>query len=386
MAGKNKVKGNRFLRISAKVLNILAVVALLCAYLASYISPAHYLIFAFFGLAFPYLLLANLFFVILWLVFWKRFIWISLIVIILGYNHILTIFQYRNTSSISNIPHGSIKILSYNVHSLYEIPKPNERGKVKGRMLSKVTDFFLQQNPDVLCIQEFFLRSEDSLKVLQKFTSGLHTNFYSIKNYEEIKDKRKIFAIATFSRFPIIGSGEIRTSDNRTFANYTDLLLGRDKIRVYNIHLESIRFGRDDYSFYAQLKDQAKNPSELFSFRNGLYMILYKLKRAFIIRASQVELLEENIRRSPYPVIICGDFNDTPASYTYHEMITGFHDSFCQAGSGFLGSTYAGNFPSFRIDYILYDDAFTAYNYMKSSIDLSDHYPIQVYLKKTTSN
>lgn len=386
MTEKKKVKGHRFFRISAKVLNILAVIALLCAYLASYISPAHYLIFAFFGLAFPYLLLVNLFFVILWLVFWKRFIWISIIVIILGYNHILTIFQYRNASSISNIPSGSIKILSYNVHSLYEIPKPNEKVKVKGRMLSKVTDFLIQQDPDILCIQEFFLRSEDSLKVLQKFTRGLHTNFYCIKDYQEIKDKRKIFAIATFTHFPIIGSGVIRTSDNRTFAIYTDLILGKDKIRVYNIHLESIRFGKDDYSFYAQLKDQAKDPSELFSSRNGLYMILYKLKRAFIIRANQVDLLEENIRHAPYPVIICGDFNDTPASYTYHKIIPGFHDSFCQAGSGFLGSTYAGNFPSFRIDYILYDDAFMAYNYSKGSIDLSDHYPIQVYLKKTTSH
>jgi endonuclease/exonuclease/phosphatase family metal-dependent hydrolase len=256
----------------------------------------------------------------------------------------------------------------------------------KGSMLSKVTDFLVQQNPDILCIQEFFLRSEDSLKVLQKFTRGLHTNFYSIKNYQEIRDKRKIFAIATFSRFPIIGSGEIRASDNNTFANYTDLIIGRDKIRVYNIHLESIRFGRDDYSFYAQLTDQAKDPSENFSFRQGLYMILYKLKRAFIIRANQVDLLEENIKRSPYPVVICGDFNDTPASYTYHEMISGFHDSYCQAGTGFLGSTYAGSFPSFRIDYILYNGAFTAYNYRKSSIDLSDHYPIQVYLKKTTSH
>ena len=114
-------------------------------------------------------------------------------------------------------------------------------------MLSRVTDFLVQQNPDILCIQEFFLRSEDSLKVLQKFTSGLHTDHYFMKNYIEIKDKRKIFAIATFSRFPITGLGHLISNNSNIFAIYTDLMLGRDIIRVYNIHLESIRFGKDDY-------------------------------------------------------------------------------------------------------------------------------------------
>jgi len=381
MTAKKKRKGHNFLRGSMKLLNLIAVIALLCAYAASYISPAHYWFFAFFGLAYPYILLFNLFFVLFWLIFWKKFIWISIIVILLGYNHLLTIVQLRKPSS-TTIPAGSLKILSYNVHSLYEIHKPNEKGIIKGRMLSKVSDFLVQQNPDILCIQEFFLRSEDSLKVLEKFTGGLHTTYYSIKNYLEIQDKRKIFAIATFSHFPISSVGQLKTNNHNIFAIYTDLVIGKETIRVYNIHLESIRFGKDDYSFYAQLTDQAKDPNEIFDLGQGTSMIFFKLKKAFIIRANQVDVLRENIKHSPYPVIICGDFNDTPASYTYHEMTTGFHDSFCKAGTGFLASTYAGDFPSFRIDYILYDDAFTAYHYSNGSIDLSDHYPVQVFLKK----
>jgi len=376
MTAKKKGKGHKFLRRLMQILNILAVIALLCAYAASYISPARYWIFAFFGLAYPYLLLLNLLFVLVWLLFWKRFIWISIIVILLGFNQILSILQFRKASA-QNVPAGSMKILSYNVHSLYEIHK--SKGKI--RTLSKVTDFLVQQSPDILCIQEFFLRSEDSLKVLQKFTGGLHTDHYSIKNYVEIKDKRKIFAIATFSRYPITGMGHLRISNRNIFAIYTDLAMGRDTIRVYNIHLESIRFGRNDYSFYAQLTDQVKEPDDNFDLSEGVFKIFSKLKKAFVIRANQVDVLKENIARSPYPVIVCGDFNDTPASYTYHQMTSGLHDSFCKAGTGFLGSTYAGNFPSFRIDYILYDDAFTSFNYSKSSIDLSDHYPVQVFLK-----
>jgi endonuclease/exonuclease/phosphatase family metal-dependent hydrolase len=378
MAIKKKRKGHTFLRRLMVVLNLLAVIALLFAYAASYISPARYWLFAFFGLAYPYLLLLNLFFVVIWLLFWKRFIWISIIVILLGFNHILAIIQYRKLSS-QNVPAGCMKIVSYNVHSLYEMNK----SKGKGRMLSKVTDFLVQMNPDILCVQEFFLRSEDSLKVLQKFTGGLHAGFSFIKNYVEIKDKRKIFAIATFSRYPITAVGHLRISNRNVFAIFTDLAIGRDTVRVYNIHLESIRFGKNDYSFYAQLTDQGKEPDDNFDLGKGSFKIFSKLKKAFVIRANQADILKENIDRSPYPVIICGDFNDTPASYTYHRMTSGYHDSFCKAGTGFLGSTYTGNFPSFRIDYILYNDAFSAFNYNKSSIDLSDHYPVQVFLKKT---
>ena len=382
MAAKKIGNSHGFLRRLILVLNILAGLSLLFAYAAYYISPAQFWIFAFFGLAYPFLLLLNVIFVMIWLIFWKRYIWISIIVILLGFNQLLSIVQFRKSLS-QNVPQGSFKILSYNVHSLYEIPKSTVKEKGKRRMLSRVTDFLVQQNPDILCIQEFFLRSEDSLKVLQKFTSGLHTDHYFMKNYIEIKDKRKIFAIATFSRFPITGLGHLISNNSNIFAIYTDLMLGRDIIRVYNIHLESIRFGKDDYSFYSQLTDQTKDQENNFDLKQGVFKIFAKLKKAFLIRANQVDILKENIAQSPYPVIICGDFNDTPGSYTYHKMITGFHDSFRNAGNGFLGSTYAGNFPSFRIDYILYDDAFSAYDYRKSNIDLTDHYPIQVFLKKT---
>jgi endonuclease/exonuclease/phosphatase family metal-dependent hydrolase len=378
MAAKKKGKGHPFLRRLMLVINLLAVIALLCAYAASYISPSRYWVFAFFGLAYPYILLVNLFFVLLWLLTWKRFIWISIVVILLGFNHILAMVQY-NKPSTSALQPGSIKVLTYNVHSLYEVQKTNK----KGRMLSKVTDYLVQQNPDILCIQEFYLKSEDSLKVMQKFTAGLHNSNYYMKNYVNMQGRKRIFALTTFSRWPIVAVGNLRMKDRYTFAIYTDLVMGKDIVRVYNIHLESIRFGKNDYSFYAQLTDQAKEQDDNFSLKDGSFKIFSKLKKAFVIRANQVDLLKQDMARSPYPIIICGDFNDTPASYTYHRMSEGMHDAFCKAGNGIFGSTYAGNFPSFRIDYILFDDVFTAFNYSKSNVDLSDHYPVQVFLKRS---
>jgi endonuclease/exonuclease/phosphatase family metal-dependent hydrolase len=197
----------------------------------------------------------------------------------------------------------------------------------------------------------------------------------------EMKDPRKIFALATFSRFKITGVGHVMTPNQNIFAIFTDIVMGRDTIRVYNIHLQSIRFGKNDYSFYSQLTDQARETDDNFHLGKGTFNIIAKLKKAFVTRANQVDILKNNIKRSPYPVIICGDFNDTPASYTYQQLSDGLHDSFRNAGQGFLASTYGGAFPSFRIDYILYDNTFTAYNYSRNTINLSDHYPVQVFLK-----
>jgi endonuclease/exonuclease/phosphatase family metal-dependent hydrolase len=377
MAAKKKGKGHPFLRRLMLVINLLAAAALLCAYAASYMSPEKYWFFAFCGLAYPYILLLNLFFVLLWLLFWKRLIWISVIVILAGFNQILSVVQYRKPSPAVH-GNGGIKVLSYNVHSLYETQKTKKRG----RMLSRVSDYLLQQKPDILCIQEFYLRSEDSLRVIQKFTDGLNSSSCFLKNYVNMNDGRKIFALATFSRWPIAQVGSLKLKGRNTFATYADLVMDLDTVRVYNIHLESIRFGKNDYSFYAQLTDQGTEMDDKFSLSEGLLKILGKLKKAFVIRASQVDILKRDIANSPYPVIICGDFNDTPASYTYHRMTEGMHDSFRRAGTGLFGSTYAGNFPSFRIDYILYSDAFTATNYSRGNVNLSDHYPVKVILKR----
>jgi endonuclease/exonuclease/phosphatase family metal-dependent hydrolase len=376
MNAKKKGKGKTFLRRFTLTLNIIAVLALLASYAANYISPASFWIFAFFGLAYPFILLLNLVFIVIWLITWNRFVWISIIAVSLGISNILSIIQFRGQKN-ELAPPETVKIISYNVHSLYEPAK----AKSKGRMLSKVTDFLIQQKPDILCIQEFFLRSEDSLKVMDRLMKELKAADFSMKNYVDLKDKRKIFAIATFSKYPIVSVGHIRMNNRNVFAIYTDLLIGKDTVRVYNIHLESIRFGKNDYSFYAQLTDQTVEQDDKFNLSSGSLKILSKLKKAFSIRAQQVDILRQNMKNSPHPVIVCGDFNDTPASYTYHQMTSGLTDAFRDAGSGFLGSTYAGNFPSFRIDYILYDNRFTASAYERISIKLSDHYPVQAYLK-----
>lgn len=158
---------------------------------------------------------------------------------------------------------------------------------------------------------------------------------------------------------------------------FADVVINRDTIRLYNLHLESIHFGSEDYTFYSHLTEPDNETDiENVHLKEGSKRLLWKLRRAFVLRSSQVEMLYKHLAASPYPVVLAGDFNDTPSSYTYHQLTRNLHDSYIDAGSGFLESTYAGKFPNFRIDYILYSSQFRSAFYQKFDVSLSDHYPI----------
>lgn len=368
-----KKKGRSLFTIFLLILNIFFILCLLVSYLAPYVSPGKIWIIAFFGLAYPVWLIINLFFALIWLLLWKRYFWLPVLAILAGTTFLLSNFQFRNKVT---PPAGSLKFISYNVHSLYGISHDKEKKRKKTR--PEVTTFIASEKPDFACIQEFSIKWYDSLNVVDKFAQQVHLPYYTYKNYYNIKDNKGINAIATFSRFPILKTGSLRITNLNVFAVYSDHLVGKDTVRIYNLHLKSINLGDDDYSFYANLTEAENKIPEGSAGR--FFRIIYKLKRAFELRAKQVDILTEHIQASPYPVIICGDFNDSPVSYTYHQLSSGLNDAFEKAGNGILGTTYAGRFPSFRIDYILFGDSFRAFSYKKYDTDLSDHYPISVYL------
>ncbi len=370
MAAK-KSKGRKFFRGFFLAINLIFVVLILISYLAPYISPARFWPLAFFGLAYPVFLAGNLFFIVLWLLLWKRYIWISLIAVSIGISHILAMFQFHLREAPSP-PQDAVKILSFNVHNLYgtSVSRNPETA-------ARVFDFFAREKPDILAIQELDIKNADSTVELARISTAVKAGNFFYKNYFESTERKRINALSIFSRYPIVRNGYYRMNNRAVFCVFTDLAIHNDTFRVFNIHLESYHFGRQDYSFYEQLTEKE---TEQFKLKEGSFRIFAKLKKAFIIRAQQVDIMSRSIAASPYPVIVCGDFNDTPVSYTYHEMTARLKDSFKKAGKGFFGNTFAGNFPSFRIDYILFDGIFRAYDYHKYSVELSDHYPVSVML------
>ena len=118
--------------------------------------------------------------------------------------------------------------------------------------------------------------------------------------------------------------------------------------------MQSIKFGKEDYVF---ADDSPKNKAKSNNLNKASQKIISKLKQAYLLRAGQALQLEKHISESPYPVILCGDFNDTPTSFTYHTLSKKLTDSFIESGKG-IGRSYAGKMPSYRIDYIFHDNHF----------------------------
>ena len=184
--------------------------------------------------------------------------------------------------------------------------------------------------------------------------------------------------MATFSAFPIVNKGVITFPTRMSnLCIYTDLLIDKDTVRVYNVHFESIGLSPEDFLFVESMTNVEQIANRDY-FRKGSMRILGRLVNAYKQRALQVRLIAEHIEQSPYPVILAGDFNDTPHSYAYRFMTRNLKDAF-RAGRG-MGQTYTWDLPGFRIDYILYSQEFRAYNFKTGSQEYSDHYPISVWL------
>jgi endonuclease/exonuclease/phosphatase family metal-dependent hydrolase len=141
------------------------------------------------------------------------------------------------------------------------------------------------------------------------------------------------------------------------------------------MHIASIRFSYDDYDFIENA-DYRQNENEL---KKGFSTIYHRLSNAFVKRSVQSKIVLSHIEKSPYPVIVCGDFNDSPISYCYQSFSDQLIDSFKEAGNG-IGSSYAGTMPSYRIDYVFHSEEFKAIRYNTLKEKLSDHYPVTVEL------
>lgn len=354
-------------------INILAGLALLCADLASHIRPGQAWPLAFLGLAFPFILFVNLFFFLYWLAQRRLLMLLSLGLMLLSYKQVLGTVQFHFFRSTTVKPE-SIKLMSFNVR-LFDIYEWTENKDTRKR----IYQLLKAEAPAILCFQEFYSSDAhkfNNLDSLASFLSdSMHVYRYHLEKTES-KNQDDLIGAATFSTYPMLSRGKmIFDPQSKNICMWTDLLIGSDTVRVFNIHLQSIRFGGEDYKFIENLT-QDKEQEEI----KGSMKILRRLKRAFIKRGIQADYVAEQIAKSPYPVILCGDFNDSPSSYTYHRIAEGLQDAFQESAWGF-SKTYIGAFPSFRIDYMMHGDAFTSSCYHTIREKLSDHYPISCELE-----
>lgn len=335
---------------------------LLLSYLSTFVSPATFWPIAFFGLFFQVFLLVNALFLIFWIILKKKFFIVHLVALLLGIPYLGSFIQLRGKPNTVN--ENTIKIASYNVHTFNAIMGENTS--------MDIAKFLNDEDVDIACLQEFLTYTDKQPKeqdFIQRLRSFPHHHIF----YNVVK-RSSSFGLAIFSRFPIVGRGEFRFPGSSNGAIYVDVDINGKIIRVYNNHLQSNSFNLS--KTLSRFRQEDKRIDELVNASS-------KIKAAFVKRAEQVDRISNHIKSSPYPPIVCGDFNDTPVSYTYRTMKGKLNDAFKTAGRG-MPSTYRGFFPSFRIDYIFHDKTIKAASFdVVSNVTYSDHYPIATMIKLT---
>jgi endonuclease/exonuclease/phosphatase family metal-dependent hydrolase len=355
---------------------VAALFFLICSY-ASYLHPTDWWFTGFLGLVFPYLFTLLIAFFVFWLFVKRRFAVLSLLVFIAALPGIrLHVGWHFNTLSYkekTSEPHH-VRLMNWNVRHFIPFEE-NDFKPGRDRHDQSVLSVIESYNPDVICFQEFLTMpksgDKNPFQVLKK-------RGYRYQQFagEDIFGTGQYSGIAIFSKYPVLKGGVIpyppEEGDHSEPSVYADLLVEGDTVRVYSIHLRSFGFGSREYKTIEDVRTESRSASES-------KLLLKKMRNTFYWHGIQADFLADKISKSPYPTIVCGDFNDVPGSYAY-SVIRGEHrDSFLEKGFG-LGATFTSSFsfllqkiPTLRIDYIFHDPKMTTTWFKRGEERLSDH-------------
>ena len=358
---------DKLVRSAALVLAI----ALVLGFLAGRFDPREYKYFPFFGLAYPFVLALNVL-MILWWCLRKRWVFAisTVVLIVLGGQAFHATFGLIGESGEGPKRNEEyIRMMTYNVHSFKPYGTDNVEA-VKQQMLELIG----RENPDIICFQEYFTRKKGSYDMTDSLKRILKTPYFYFE--PTIKNDYESYGLAIFSRYPIKDKGHIIFNEEPggNTSIYTDVQVRNKRIRVYNVHLQSIAFQEQDYNYIDKVAHKM-DPDLMPSKR-----ILSMLRRAFLKRSQQVDIMKQHMKTCKTPFIIAGDFNDTPASYAVRRMTDSLYNTFKEQGTG-LSRTYNGKFPNFQIDYIAATKDFKVLNYRVTDAQLSDHFPVRSDLK-----
>lgn len=375
--------GKTFLRRFTKKFFILLNIAIGIVFLAGanvkYFDPERWWFISLFTLLLPYLLLLLVIFFFIWL--FVKPIWaiLPVAIILLSLNAVKNIFPFHLGSDFHiQKKKGEIRIMSWNVE-LFNILHYKDHPEKK----QKIIDLINKYDPDIACFQEMV--AGDNKKAINYFPDILkalkfNDYFYSYGVKNDF-DKYHHFGIIIFSKFPIIRKQTLVNkpdSYNSTF-QFVDVVNADDTFRIFNVHLQSLKFSQANLNYL----DKGTVPSEgsISESKN----IIYKIKLGVLKRASQANFIKDEINHSPYPVIICGDFNDVPVSYAYEKIGHGLRNAFVEKGSG-ISRTFSSISPTLRIDNIFTDKKFKITDYTRIKKSYSDHFPIVADINYQPSN
>lgn len=356
-----------------RILTYVAAIFLFVSYFSQMISPEKVKSIALVGLFYPLLFVVNVLFVFYWLYKKKKMVMLPAVVLILGFNLPLKYFNVGSSEELQS-QEECLKIMTYNVKEFGAFDA--QKNGFDSRMKDFV-GFFKKQNPDILCLQEFYSRRDKSsyntFKILDDALK------YPYIYYEKYNEKTHNIYFVVLSKYPLIKKNLIdKASHNKDHTGlYVDVNFNGSIFRLYNIHLNSTNLSSQVN--YLETDYDLTEEKDIKKAAKGAKVISSRLMNAFALRSFQVKELKDLFKNSPYPYVVVGDFNDPPCSYSYNTLSAGLKDSFLESGSGF-STTYNGPYPSFRIDYILHDEQISAFNYKRYKQKLSDHYAVSALL------
>lgn len=343
------------------IVTLILAVLTIAASFADDVSPQKSWFIAVLALGMTPLLVLNLISLIVWAI--KRSFWVllPLVAIAMNYTYITSIIQIDWRGDVVRSQERQFKVASYNIHGQGH---KDDYDKV----LASIMRYFASQNVDIICMQEFCdtptWRESDS--IFKQWP-------YYVVHSPNVGMQR-----AVFSKFPITDSEYIvfpqKTANGAT---RVDIDLPKHKLRLFNLHMQSTNIYQSQYEIGVLRDLGIEDPQG----KNAFDQIMLRMSNNAISRAQQINMIRAKIdsAMTKRSVIVCGDFNDHPASYTYSRINEVLEDGFKAAGSSY-GYTFKPIYKLFRIDYVLYSPEFAAIQYHSPSLDWSDHNPVIVEL------
>ena len=367
-------KIKKTLRIAFIGVNLLIVTLYILACLVPFVNAGKFWVVALAGLVFPLLFFAMLGFLIYWMIRRSKWMWVCMVVILMGWRQAGVVFSFTGSSKIVTAKNAeTLRVLSWNLSSWGRTNRTHPDNHQQ-----QMVELIKNTGADVLCLQEYIyfinkMYCDTLIPALKK--SGYQYIYFGKTNYfKRIYKSTILNTVVIVSKYPIVDTAQynypvINDTDHAEVLIYADIKVNNTIIRIFTTHLQSVSFGNTDYEALHNLKEPAAASVTQSK------ALVTKLRIGYKKRTTQADKLHEKIIQSPYPAIVCGDFNDVPSSYTYFTAKGNLQDAFLKKGIGF-GRTFRLISPTLRIDYILADKKFEVTGFNKIEVNYSDHYPI----------
>ena len=251
-------------------------------------------------------------------------------------------------------PH-QLRLLTYNTHGLGLSSKQDTRD---------ILAYVNSQDADIVCMEEVRVyKNSDhiSLPELRRAMQQYPYTYYDFKVYNSYLQ----FGNVVFSRYPLINKRTLPYKSRSNISSRCDVVVGEDTLRLIVNHLESYRFSDKDLQLDSIRATSFKDSS-----------LGKKMKSSGILRHQQADVVHQEVKESPYPVLVVGDFNALPVSYVYWRIRLGLRDCFLESSFGHLGNTYQRHHIGVRIDYVLCSRCLQPIDFKIDGVDYSDHYPV----------